>query len=293
MGRVTTGESVARAEAQADEVSTTTGDKWVRPSEVSRDRMRTAGGRRGKTELEKAQEAFARAEEVGIDEEGEGVIETRMLRASEVRELLESSAEMEAELTAEMQAPPPTMMEGSEPLPPEAAEMIQPTIPSPKAVEEQILGSRSAFVASSTKDTPKTPEATPFAEIEPPPDTQAEFSSSRYEQAEPSAAPEAPPEIEAMTVPVAPPSPTVSPDMDHVTTCPHCNEVITIDTFDYPKEVYSVMGSARLKQARFLVVQGKAEDAGRILKIAKALFEKGGDEKGMAESENLANSLFG
>lgn len=39
--------------------------------------------------MEKAREAFAKAEEVGIQEEGEGIVETRMLRASEVRELME------------------------------------------------------------------------------------------------------------------------------------------------------------------------------------------------------------
>jgi hypothetical protein len=293
VGRVTTAESFAKTEAREGTASTTTGDKWVRPSEVSRDRVRTAGGRRGKTELEKAREAFARAEEVGIDEEGDGVIETRMLRASEVRELLESSAEMEAELTAEMMAPQPTMMEGSEPLPPEAAEMMQPTIPSPKAVEEQILGSKSAFVTPSAEEAPVEPEPTPVAEPEPTPGTPAEFTSSRYEQPAPSAAPEAPPTIEATTVPVAPLPTAVAPGMENVMTCPKCNEVIGVDAFDYPKEVYSAMGSARLKQARFLVVQGKAEQAGKILNIALALFEKGGDDKGKAEAQNLVVSLSG
>jgi len=39
--------------------------------------------------MEKAKEAFARAEKVGIQEEGGDIVETRMLRASEVRELMQ------------------------------------------------------------------------------------------------------------------------------------------------------------------------------------------------------------
>lgn len=76
----------------------TTEDKWVRPSEVSRDRVRTASLSKGKSEMEKAQEAFARAEQVGIQEEDGDIVETRMLRASDVRELMQ-------EVTNQPQAP--------------------------------------------------------------------------------------------------------------------------------------------------------------------------------------------
>ena len=69
--------------------SVTSGDQWVRPSEISRDRMRTTSSSKGKSEMEKAKEAFARAEKVGIQEEGGDIVETRMLRASEVRELMQ------------------------------------------------------------------------------------------------------------------------------------------------------------------------------------------------------------
>ncbi|MHA1927654.1 MAG: hypothetical protein ACTSV2_03630, partial [Candidatus Thorarchaeota archaeon] len=90
-----------------------TNDQWVKPSEVSRDRVRVAGGTKQLSELDKARAAFAKAETVGIDEpDGSGVIETRMLRASEVRELLEGPGMMD---TGEG-VPAPTMMEGSEPL---------------------------------------------------------------------------------------------------------------------------------------------------------------------------------
>ena len=71
-------------------------DQWVKPSSVSTDRVRSAGGlTKPKSEFEKAKEAFARAETVGIEEaDGSGVIETRMLRASEVKELLEGPGMM-------------------------------------------------------------------------------------------------------------------------------------------------------------------------------------------------------
>ena len=58
----------------SNDVSATTDDKWVRPSEVSTDRVRTSAPK-AKSELEKAREAFARAEEVGIEEGDEGIVE--------------------------------------------------------------------------------------------------------------------------------------------------------------------------------------------------------------------------
>ena len=127
--------------------ATVTDDKWVKPSEVSRDRVRTASGHKQKSELEKAREAFAKAETVGIDEaDGSGVVESRMLRASEVKELLEGPAMM---VGAE-EIPAPTMMEGSEPLPPEAQAMMQPSMPTSSQLEESILGSKSVFVEHPT-----------------------------------------------------------------------------------------------------------------------------------------------
>jgi hypothetical protein len=120
-----------------------------------------------------------------------------------------------------------------------------------------------------------------------------EFSSSKYGTPEATPFAEATPTITAETVPEATPSAVPKSDMDHVTVCPKCNEVIALDTYVYPKEVYSAMAASRLKQARFLVVQGKGEDAGRILRIAKALYEKAGDEKGKEETQKLVDSLLG
>ena len=138
----------------SNDVSATTDDKWVRPSEVSTDRVRTSAPK-AKSELEKAREAFARAEEVGIEEGDEGIVETRMLRASEVRELLESAAEYES------QPPPmPAQPEVTEPgVPPQPD---APTMPTPKDLEEGILGAQSSLVdkPAPSPATPTPPEET-------------------------------------------------------------------------------------------------------------------------------------
>ncbi|MHA2265127.1 MAG: hypothetical protein ACXAEN_22260, partial [Candidatus Thorarchaeota archaeon] len=183
------------------------------------------------SELEKAQAAFAKAETVGIDEEeGSGVIETRMLRASEVKELLEG----------------PGMMEGSEPpatpgvdqplMTPEGViPEMAPQMPTSEQIEEQILGSKSAFVAPQTPDPEPAP---PTIEHTPVP---AEGEATGFTAVASKAAPvEAKPILE-----------------EHVSVCHKCGEIVNIDTFEYPKEVYSAMGAARLKDARFFLVQGK------------------------------------
>lgn len=105
----------------------------VRPSKVETDRLRPAERHVEKTELEKAQEAFARAEDVGIAEEtGAGIVETKMLRASEVRELMDSAAGW------------------SEPAPTQPSETLEtpapPAMPTPKDIERGILGSKSEYV---------------------------------------------------------------------------------------------------------------------------------------------------
>jgi hypothetical protein len=66
---------------------------------------------------------------------------------------------------------------------------------------------------------------------------------------------------------------------------------VHLDDFSYPVEIYSVMGEARLKQARFYVVQGKYEEAKRVISIARGLFTKADDDSGLAQADKLANSL--
>ncbi len=267
----------------------------MRPSEISKDRVRAAAGAKRKTELEKAREAFERAENVGIDEAaGSGIVESRMLRASEVRELLEQTAEYSA---AEVQAP--TLMEGSEPLPPDAAHLTAPAMPTPADVEHSILGAKSTLVAQPT---PKP--ALAVAEVTPqvPPALGDEFASTRYDSAPAPAPAEVAPPITPAPIPEVPVAPAASPipatpapsptaGLENVTTCTTCGSVINVDLFEYPKEVYGAMGGARLKQARFLVVQGKYEDARHVVRISRFLYMKAEDKNGLAEVGKLVDSL--
>ncbi|TFF91314.1 zinc ribbon domain-containing protein [Candidatus Thorarchaeota archaeon] len=289
--RVIVGSETAQQETKAEETpSTTTGDQWVKPSEVARDRVRhAAGSSKRKSELEKAKEAFARAETVGIDEEGTGVIETRMLRASEVKELLEGPGMMEgSEEFAQ-----PQMMPGSEPLPPEAAATMQPAAPSQSQIEKQILGSKSGFVEEEAKP-PEPPAAAPPGTGPPAASVvSADFSSAKYEEAsevpaQPTAAPAPAPPPEK---PPAAPTPETDDSLDLVIACPSCGHVMNVDMFEYPNEVYSSMGDARLKQARYFIVQGKPNDARRVIGVARALYEKGASKTGLAEAKKILDSL--
>ncbi|MHA1902604.1 MAG: zinc ribbon domain-containing protein [Candidatus Thorarchaeota archaeon] len=234
---------------------TSTDDKWVRPSEVSKDRMRSASGAKRMSELEKAQAAFAKAESVGIDEEeGSGVIETRMLRASEVKELLEGPGMMEGSETPGVSEPGMT---------PEMA----PQMPTSEQIEEQLLGSKSAFVTPQTPD----PEPAPIEATSVPADGETTGFSAVTNTAAPV---EAKPVLE-----------------EHVSVCHNCGEVVNIDTFEYPKEVYSAMGAARLKDARFFLVQGKYDEAQKIVRIARAFYVKAEDTEGVAQIDQVVESI--
>ncbi|MFW9974785.1 MAG: hypothetical protein ACFFDQ_05950 [Candidatus Thorarchaeota archaeon] len=294
-------------------------EKWVKPSSVAKDRVRAAGGlTKPKSEFEKAKEAFAKAETVGIDEaDGSGVVETRMLRASEVKELLEGPGMMEGV----EDIPPPRMMEGSEPLPPEAVDLMPPTGPTASQIEESILGARSAYIEHPPEPEPEPePEpmvAPPIDEDMIPQDVEEELTAD-YEMdgkipvleattAEEETEPELTYDEEDMSdteetsftpakVETAKPKPEVAPaavdaDLDLVIACPDCGKVINVDMFEYPKEVYSKMGAARLKQARFLVVQGKPGLAMDAVRKARALYEKADDKKGLKDVLRLVESL--
>ena len=121
-----------------------------------------------------------------------------MLRASEVRELLEGPAVMPGG-----EVPPPTMMEGSEPLPPEAAAMMPQAGPTAAQIEESILGSKSQLVDQTPEPEPE-PVAPPAAEPPVSSELSAEFSSARYEMEGET------PVLEATTIPTPteePPAP--------------------------------------------------------------------------------------
>jgi hypothetical protein len=205
-----------------------------------------------------------------------------MLRASEVRELLEGPTAAEF---SEEPIPTPTMMEGSEPLPEGAEELMMPAKPVAEEVESRILGSKSVLIS---------PEATE-EEVSPlVPSAGDDFASSRYDDME---APDSPELTFAAAAPSSAPaqaSPVQAPPeegVDTVMECPSCGSVISKDQFSYPEVVYSAMGAARLKQARFLVVQGKNEAAMKELRIARSLYTRAGDSTGLEETSKLVDSL--
>ncbi len=306
LGTVTTAAKLkTAAEAQkapeSPRVPTTTDDRWVRPSSVSRDRVRATSTRTGRSESEKAREIFEKAMEYGTDETGTGVIETRMLRASEVKSLLESPEEPEPLEPARVPTSAPPSWPG-ESAPEEESRVVAPQPARPAGAEQRILGSKSVYVRASDEMA-----AEPKVSV---PDT-SEFTSSRYADEGVSSAPaparEAAPPVpdeseeelafeDLSTVVKTAPTPPkalrpATPASEFTVVCPSCGGVVHVDFFEYPREIYSVMAEARLKQARFFVVQGKYEDAQRIIGIANALFEKAGDENGKAQADKLLRSL--
>ncbi|MHA1577038.1 MAG: hypothetical protein ACTSU3_06725, partial [Candidatus Thorarchaeota archaeon] len=165
--------------------------------------------------------------------------------------------------------------------------------PSTEDMEAQILGSMSTIVSKDqteldqvVADTMAAPAGTGFA-----PAVADDFSSSKYETS---------PEIETLIpediIPV-PDTPSVeetdptSIDLDVLIPCPKCGEIVSKDMFEYPKEVYSAMGTARLKQVRFFIVQGKYKHAQKIIRIARELYQKAGDTEGVTEIDRIMESI--
>jgi len=259
-----------------------TEDAWVKPSEVSRDRVRSAPGSKQMSELEKAQAIFAKAELAPIDEgSSSGIVEPRMLRASEVKEFLEGPTEVEAPVAVINDSTVAPTGPVTEPPP------IAP--PSTEDMEAQILGSMSTLVKQGEAafdepaDDTTPPEVSGFAPI-----VSDEFSSSKYETSAETTAPI------TEVIPETPSPVAIEPtsvDLDVLIPCPKCGEVVSKDMFEYPKEVYSAMGSARLKQARFFIVQGKYNQAQKIVRVARALYQKAGDTEGVAEIDRIVESL--
>ncbi|MFW9870510.1 MAG: hypothetical protein ACFFFO_01990 [Candidatus Thorarchaeota archaeon] len=153
--QVVTKAPAAPAKPQPEVISAAE-EPLVRPSKVATDRVRPPERHVEKTELEKAREAFARAEDVGIEEAtGEGIVETRMLRASEVRELMDSAAGW-----AETAPPQPTATPDGPETP------AAPSMPTPKDIERGILGSKSEYVEKPDpipEPTPPQPSVGPVS----------------------------------------------------------------------------------------------------------------------------------
>jgi len=141
--------------AAPEEARVTNNDEWVKPSQVSPDRVRTGDGvSKPKSEMEKAKEIFAKADGAGIEDTEGAIIEPRMLRASEVQELM---GEMESQ--KETSAAPPSS-------PPPAASTPPPTVSrTPPAATPPPAAPPSAAPA---KPEPSAPTA-PAPRVEPAP----------------------------------------------------------------------------------------------------------------------------
>ncbi|MHA2047144.1 MAG: hypothetical protein ACW99G_20320 [Candidatus Thorarchaeota archaeon] len=130
----------------------------VRPSKVETDRVIPPERHVDKTELEKAKETFAQADEIGVEEEaGEGIVEPRMLRASEVRELMDS---------AEGWTEPETTQPGETSESPDAP--APPPMPTTDDIEKGILGAKSEFV-DKPEPVPESPPPQPDVSVSPTP----------------------------------------------------------------------------------------------------------------------------
>lgn len=175
----------------SDSAKVTTNDEWVRPSQISRDRVRTGSTSSGKTEMEKAKDAFAKAETAGVVEaDGSGIVEPRMLRASEVRELMSEGSVISQETAPPVQpevrpAPSPTPAPSvvppvvtPPPLSPEptpaAPSVTPPTLPVPEEAPEVVpeivpeVSPKAAPAPSTNKFEPPVVKPTPSVETAPP-----------------------------------------------------------------------------------------------------------------------------
>ncbi len=175
----------------SDSVKVTTNDEWVRPSQISRDRVRTGSTSSGKSEMEKAKEAFEKAETAGVVEaDGSGIVEPRMLRASEVRELMSEGSVISQETETPVQpesrpvpspapSPKPTPpvvppVDTPPPLSPEptpAAPSVDPPPPVSEVVPEvvpKVSPPKAAPVLSTNKFEPPVVKPTPPVETPPP-----------------------------------------------------------------------------------------------------------------------------
>ncbi len=182
----------------------------VMPSKVETDRVIPPERHVEKTELEKAQEVFSRADGAGIEEEsGEGIVEPRMLRASEVRELMDNAAELSESAPTQ----PSGTLESHE-------RHAASTKPSPEDIERSILGAKSEFV-KKPEPIPEPPQ--PIAEPITTPDTPVAPS--------PEPVPHEPAPEKVPMAPTPKPAPTVE---DKATESP---QDVTAEMWEYEAKV--------------------------------------------------------
>jgi hypothetical protein len=128
----------------------------AKPSSIQQDRVRTTEHHVGKTELNKAKDAFHRADQVGTEEGHGGIVEPRMLRASEVRELMESMVNsQEAPITQ-----PPESMVQAELSPQRTSEIGIAPVVTPPPVEEHITSAKPTLAPKAEPEVkPREEEA--------------------------------------------------------------------------------------------------------------------------------------
>lgn len=160
------------------DLSVTTGDKWVRPSQVAKDRMLSAERHIEKTEFEKAQEAFSKEK----SQEGDG----RMLRASELRDLMIDASPASDPKDA---ATPTVSPESRTPTPRIEQEVVTREVSQPMTVhitnsvreapEDMAVSPKSVPVLESVKPIPPTKTKTQESEIMQPPPPATPISPER------------------------------------------------------------------------------------------------------------------
>lgn len=264
----------------ADSYAVESQDECVRPSQIVRDRIILTKYTRVESELEKARRAFARADAIGIRKETAGIVETRMVRASEIPELMRKARERKR--TSSRETPDMDAMRTGETL-----------TPAREAAERKMLGALSTYVTPNKTDSAPSPALTKDRALSPGEQSEqfASFTSSRYEVA-PSE-----PGLEQRTdtplaakVPLVWELPPVAPPKEPtIAATPHPKIVSAPEsgTFEYPRAVYKAMGVARLEQARRLIATGRKEEAKRAAYISRTFFELARDDAGITQVNRL------
>jgi hypothetical protein len=267
----------------ADSVGAESQDECVRPSQIARDRIILTKYTRVESELEKARRAFARADAIGIKKETTGIVETRMVRASEIPELMRKARERKK--TSSRETPDMDAMRTRETL-----------TPAREAAERKMLGALSTYVTPNRTDSTPSPRLTEDPALSRGEQTEqfASFTSSRYEAAPSEPKPEqrtdSPP---AAKVPLVWELPPETPPKERVTAVTPPSEIVSAPeagTFEYPRAVYKAMGVARLEQARRLIAAGRNEEAQRAAYISKTFFELARDDAGITQVNRLEST---
>ena len=128
----------------------------AKPSSIQQDRVRTTEHHVGKTELNKAKDAFHRADQVGTEEGHGAIVEPRMLRASEVRELMESMVNSREDPITQ---PPESMVQAELSSQRTSETGIAPVV-TPQPVEERITSAKPIFAPKAEPEVkPREEEA--------------------------------------------------------------------------------------------------------------------------------------